>query len=149
MTCLNVSSLVFISSSVIFFYVQEPVFENCSCVAENLYLVSQLQGSNTSDPSIAPLEYVYGNSTAADGMCSVNCHNLGPFLFFCGMLIFLLFVLKIPNVLVTIRYVSSNCIFSYPACILQLLLVFGLVMIVGFSCTISQFFKYSKWVWTS
>ena len=81
------------------------MFENCSCVAEHLYQLSndELSGSLTSSPS----SYL-ANSTAADGMCDINCHNLAPFLLCAGVLIFLLFVLKIPNVLVTIRWVHVH-----------------------------------------
>lgn len=82
------------------FNLQKPVFENCSCVAEHFYLDSITDPTVTNTREL--LEFT-GNSTAANGMCSTNCHLLGPFLFLCGLLIFLLFVLKIPNVLVTIR----------------------------------------------
>ena len=80
-------------------------------MAENLYLASHGNvGNNISEPAImGPLEYMYiGNGTAVNGKCAVNCNNLGLFLLCSGILIFLLFVLKIPNILVTIRYASSN-----------------------------------------
>ena len=44
-----------------------------------------------------------GNSTASNGKCKTNCHNLGIFLFCVGLLVFFIFVLKIPTILVTIR----------------------------------------------
>ena len=75
------------------------MFENCSCVAEHLY---QLSNDNFAASSVFPWSYL-ANSTAASGMCSTDCRNLGPFLVCVGILIFLVFVLKIPSILVTMR----------------------------------------------
>ena len=83
---------------------QVPVFENCSCVAENLYHSSIEDKIEMVGGQHAMLirDYI-GNSTVSNGKCKTNCHNLGMFLFCVGLLVFFIFILKIPTILVTIR----------------------------------------------
>jgi hypothetical protein len=77
---------------------QVPIFENCTCVAENLSKDKTINDQHT----VLIGEYI-GNSTASNGKCKTNCRNLGPFLFCVGILVFFIFLLKIPTILVTIR----------------------------------------------
>ena len=77
------------------------MFENCSCVVENFYQDSKNTVANHKDVS---LEEYTGNGTATDGKCKLSCNKLGLFLLSIGILVFLIFVLKIPVVLITIRY---------------------------------------------
>lgn len=74
---------------------QVPIFENCTCVAENL---SKDKGQH----AVLVGEYI-GNSTASNGKCKTGCRNLGLFLFCVGLVVFFIFILKIPTILVTIR----------------------------------------------
>ena len=73
------------------------MFENCTCVAENL-------SKDKRQHAVLVGEYIqFGNSTANNGKCKTGCQNLGPFLFCVGVLVFFIFILKIPTILVTIR----------------------------------------------
>ena len=74
---------------------QRPNFENCSCVVANL--ASSLNLS-TSDQAILL------NGTATDGVCDNGCENLGLFLGLLLVMVFLLFILEVPNFVVTMRY---------------------------------------------
>ena len=67
----------------------QPIFENCTCVVSSLEME---QGGNLS---------VAGS--ASDGRCDSNCNNLGLFLFLLAVSLFLIFMLNIPNVIITIR----------------------------------------------
>ncbi len=66
---------------------QLPLFENCSCVLEGL------QDNMTG----------LVNATAMSGRCSSDCQTLPLFLVFIGLFLLLIFTLKIPTVIVTIR----------------------------------------------
>ena len=82
---------------------QVPAFENCSCVAENLSKFKTF-----ADQHAVLTGAHIGNSTAINGKCQINCHNLGIFLFCVALLVFFIFILKIPTILVTIRYFSVS-----------------------------------------
>ena len=69
-----------------------PVFENCRCVPD--------YQSNASVLSL-------GNGTAENGICATECHTLPLFLVLVGIVLFLVFMLKIPTVIITLRYVFS------------------------------------------
>ena len=83
---------------------QAPVFENCSCVAENIYHSSNESLATHQQTTLVQEYNVMGSSTAINGKCKTNCRNLGFFLLVVGMIVFLVFLLKIPTILVTIRY---------------------------------------------
>ena len=76
---------------------QNPVFENCSCVATRLLDMPSYVNSTYS-------EVLGTNSTATDGLCDQGCNQLGLFLFFTALSLFLVFMLYTPNVIITIRY---------------------------------------------
>jgi len=79
---------------------QMPVFENCSCVASNLFFQSNTTFPRTSDLFLS-------NSTAQNGKCPMECHTLPLFLVLIGIVLFLIFMLKIPTVIITLR--SNMC----------------------------------------
>lgn len=72
------------------------VFSNCACISENL--LSEASGDLTTPTQL--LE----NSTASDGRCPQTCNTLGLWLFLIAIVVFLIFVLRIPTLLITIRY---------------------------------------------
>ena len=47
--------------------------------------------------------------TAKDGICDQVCNKLWIFLVFLGLYLFLLFVLNVPNVIITVRSVELQC----------------------------------------
>ena len=82
---------------------QEADFEQCSCIADRL-------SSSSANSSYTAV--LAANSTATDGLCDRNCGvKLGFFLLLIGVGLFCVFMLQIPNVLVTIRSVGvvSGC----------------------------------------
>ena len=81
---------------------QDPIFENCSCIADSLW-----QGSSHGviAPSIASLDelLLLSNSTAANAQCPEECDKLPVFLVSVGLVLYLVFILKIPSVIITLR----------------------------------------------
>ena len=75
---------------------QRPTFSNCSCIAENLLSMSE------SDQFSVPSQ-LYPNSTAVEGKCPQDCNTLGLWLLLIAVVVFLIFVLRIPTLLITIR----------------------------------------------
>ena len=74
---------------------QEDDFERCVCVAQQLF-----SGNSSSVYS----DLLAHNSTASDGLCDSDCGTkLIFFLLLIGLGLFFVFMLQIPNVLVTIR----------------------------------------------
>ena len=70
----------------------QPVFENCECI------------SNISDNNDSILdELIAMNGTANEGRCNQGCNNLGIFLASIFVSLFLIFILQVPNVLITVR----------------------------------------------
>ena len=57
------------------------MFENCSCVADS--------------------------GTAESGICATECHTLPLFLVLVGIVLFLVFMLKIPTVIITLRCIYT------------------------------------------
>ena len=84
-----------------FFIYQAPIFENCSCVTENLHHLSNTIAVGGQQGVL--IHELRDNSTATNGKCKTGCRNLGVFLMFVGVLVFFIFFLKIPTVLITIR----------------------------------------------
>ena len=72
-----------------------PVFGNCTCVADNL-------ANMQNDPSLFS-SFLIDNATATDGRCPQNCNKLGLWLLIIGVVIFLIFLLRVPTLLITIR----------------------------------------------
>ena len=70
---------------------QLPMFENCSCIADNLQT----------------LVNITKNATADSGQCDSDCHTLPLFLLFVGLFLLLIFMIKIPTTMITIRYVCK------------------------------------------
>ena len=70
-----------------------PVFENCRCVL-----------NYQSNASVSSL----GNGTAESGICATECHTLPLFLVLVGIVLFLVFMLKIPTVIITLRYIVED-----------------------------------------
>ena len=81
----------------IFIALQNPVFENCSCIAEGL------GGPNT---SFVFAERLRINGTADSRLCEKDC-TLTLVVFVIGIfaMIFTIFLLKVPTIIITIRYV--------------------------------------------
>ena len=76
---------------------QEDDFDRCRCVADRLSAVN----SSTYSTLLA------ANSSASDGLCGRDCGlKLGLFLALIGVGLFTVFMLQIPNVIVTIRWVG-------------------------------------------
>lgn len=73
------------------------MFENCSCIANNLYsdMLSTGMASDYSNLLI--------NSTAARGLCGDSCSYLPVFVVVVTIFVFLIFLIRVPFVLVTIR----------------------------------------------
>ena len=76
-----------------FVAMQRPIFENCSCVAANLALSLNLSTS----------EEILMNDTATEGVCDNGCRNFGLFLGLVLVMTFMLFILEVPNIVITIR----------------------------------------------
>ena len=72
-----------------------PVFENCRCVP-----------NYQSNASVLSL----GNGTAENGICATECHTLPLFLVLVGIVLFLVFMLKIPTVIITLRYMFTSVV---------------------------------------
>ena len=87
------------------------MFENCSCIADNL--ASQLlergsphgYGINDTDTLSSLL---LTNGTAVDGRCDQGCNKLGPFLFITAVIIFFILTLYVPYIITTVRWVNIN-----------------------------------------
>ena len=77
---------------------QEPIFSDCICIAENLFSMNVSKGVSTPSQLLA-------NSTAVAGRCPQNCNTLGLWLFLIAIVVFLIFVLRIPTLVITIRSV--------------------------------------------
>ena len=69
---------------------QNPEFVDCSCVANNVIVVEEKNGS-------------LSNSTAVSGSCPQSCDFLGGFVVFVTVFVFLIFMIEVPTLLVTIR----------------------------------------------
>lgn len=76
---------------------QQPTLSNCSCITENLFSMSE------SDQFSIPSQF-YPNSTAEVGKCPQDCNTLGLWLLLIAVVVFLIFVLRIPTLLITIRW---------------------------------------------
>lgn len=77
-------------------FLQEPVFENCSCSAARLLDMPAYGNATYSE--------VLGNtSTAGDGVCDQGCNQLG-LLGLAAVTLFLAFMLYTPNAHITLRY---------------------------------------------
>ena len=76
---------------------QIPMFENCSCIANNLY------DDMLSTGMASGYRNLLSNSTAARGLCEASCSFLPGFLAVVGIFIFLIFLIRVPFALVTIR----------------------------------------------
>ena len=81
-----------------------PVFENCSCIAVGF------AQSNTTTAYLQNESTLLYHGTATDGVCDRNCNQLGLFAAGIGVLLYLIFMLKIPTTLVTLRY---SCLYVY------------------------------------
>ena len=86
------------------------MFENCSCIADNL--ASQLlergspyYGVNDTD---ALSSLLLTNGTAVDGRCDQGCNKLGLFLVLIAIALFLIFILQVPYVIITVRQVATS-----------------------------------------
>ena len=90
---------------------QRPVFENCSCIADNLasQLIQQETYNGINDTG-TPTSILLSNSTATDGRCDLGCNKLGLFLAFIAVALFLMFILQVPYVIITVR--SDDDMFS-------------------------------------
>ena len=73
------------------------MFENCTCVAEMQAVES---GFSYNDP--ASLVFL-SNSTVTEGRCNQSCNTLGVYLGVIAVAIFLVFMLYVPDVIVTVR----------------------------------------------
>lgn len=80
----------------------EPVFSNCACISESL------SSMNTSTHIFSTPSQLLGNSTATAGRCPQKCNTLGIWLLLIGIVVFLIFVLRIPTLLITIRSVAEE-----------------------------------------
>ena len=85
---------------------QYPIFENCSCVAASL--AARLE--------LASEEEVLTDSFAVGGMCDNGCNLFGVFISLSLLALFLLFILEVPNVVITIRYSCSVSIHMFFTC---------------------------------
>lgn len=75
--------------------VQTLLFENCSCIAEQLQ--EEMGGS-----------HLY-NSSAVTGVCDNNsCNGLYIFLVFIGVTLFLVFIIQVPIITITVRCVADE-----------------------------------------
>ena len=86
-----------------FISLQRAVFENCSCVAEKFYHHPNAAVSEDSYWSL-----VLTNGTASDGKCKQDCNTMPVFLVFVAIFLFLVFIIKIPTYIITLRYVISH-----------------------------------------
>jgi hypothetical protein len=80
---------------------QETNLFDCECVSESLL-------GMTSDDDISSPMHFLPNSTATLGQCPQGCNTLGLWLLLIGVVVFLIFVLRIPTLLITIRYVVAG-----------------------------------------
>ncbi len=81
-------------------------FENCTCIAQRQ--IGNM-GLNISSPSL--VEAFQSNSTASDGQCDENCDSLlAVFAVFAGVLLFLAFMIQVPDVIITVRFVCCVCV---------------------------------------
>ncbi len=78
---------------------QDPILENCGCVANNLYS-SMIQNG---DAALSNVNSVLANSTATRGICQTPCQLLAPFIVLVTIFVFLIFLIRVPFLLVTIR----------------------------------------------
>ncbi len=78
-------------------YLQQPVYENCTCVENNLRNMYISSGRNFSDEEISQ------RSVVSDGACPSGCTSFVPHLIVSILALFMLFVLAVPNVFITMR----------------------------------------------
>lgn len=79
-----------------------PVFENCSCIPVGF------AQSNTTTAYLQNESMLLYHGTATDGVCDRSCNQLGLFAAGIGVLLYLIFMLKIPTTLVTLRCVADE-----------------------------------------
>ncbi len=48
------------------------------------------------------------NGTVTEGRCDQGCQLIGPFLLVIGIALFLIFMLQVPYVIITVRYVFTD-----------------------------------------
>ena len=75
--------------------------ENCSCIAESLH--QQFNSSFSAASGMMSSDMFLSNATAETAKCDSGCNRLGLFLFAVGVMIFLLFILRVPTAIVTLR----------------------------------------------
>ncbi len=71
----------------------QSAFEDCECI-------SKMYGGND---SLILDESISMNGTAIEGRCNQGCNYLGIFLAVIFVALFLIFILQVPNVLITVR----------------------------------------------
>ena len=74
---------------------QDTSFENCGCIAD------RMQQNDT----ISDLNLYDVNGGAVDGRCDQGCNKLGLFLGIMFVALLLIFILQVPNVIITVRCV--------------------------------------------
>jgi len=67
------------------------ILESCSCVADSL----KMDNLTYQDGAI--------QNTATDGKCPQNCNTLGIWLVLIALVIFLIFAMRVPTLLITMR----------------------------------------------
>ncbi len=77
---------------------QNVTYENCSCIASNLYDKMTETDFNT----------ILESSTASRGLCPTPCSFLPAFVVLVALFVFLIFLIRVPFLLVTIRYKQTT-----------------------------------------
>lgn len=78
---------------------QEISFQNCSCIAGQLEL-----------RDVTSLD----NSSAVEGQCDQGCNKLGLYLGVIFFALLLIFILQVPNIIITVRYIIILICSSVP-----------------------------------
>lgn len=76
-------------------YMQEPHFDNCTCVGDRM--------EQSSNYTLSAFITNTSNATAVDGQCDQGCNKLGIFLGIMFIALLLIFILQVPNIVITVR----------------------------------------------
>ena len=68
---------------------QEVSFDNCACIFDRITNITS--------------KFAMSNGTAVNGICEQSCNKLGIFLVVVFLVLILLFMLQVPNVVITVR----------------------------------------------